>query len=182
MERAPRRKTDCGATSASVLLQALCLKAEGSCSRWEDQARQALHSSGSGAAGYTAAILLPAARAGPNPDPRHPAGGQLPSTEVENYPASQTSSGAMADWRQSRAGEHVGPKLVSDHVQQVDLAQRTFRLGVRGRRPYLATASFVRDRAQARWLELLCEQKIQGLRRSACATCDGFSLAARRYW
>ncbi len=69
---------------------------------------------------------------------------------------------------------HVGTKLVADHVNKVDLSRRPFRLECDSGDVYFAEALILATGAQARWLDLPCEQKFRGYGVSACATCDGF--------
>src|SRR6516165_1362412 len=131
---------------------------------------------GSGPAGYTAAIyaaramLEPILIAGIQP------GGQLTiTTDVENYPgyADVIQGPWLMDQMQKQA-EHVGARLVSDHVTEVDLAHRPFRIACDSGDVYLAETVVIATGAQARWLELPSEQKFKGYGVSACATCDGF--------
>ncbi len=131
---------------------------------------------GSGPAGYTAAIyaaramLEPLLIAGIQP------GGQLTiTTDVENYPgfADVIQGPWLMDQMQKQA-EHVGARLVSDHVINVDLSRRPFRVTCDSGDVYLADSLIITTGAQARWLDLPSEQKFKGYGVSACATCDGF--------
>jgi thioredoxin reductase (NADPH) len=131
---------------------------------------------GSGPAGYTAAIY--AARA-----MRHPIliqgiqpGGQMTiTTDVENYPGfADVIQGPWLMEQMQKQAEHVGTRLVADHVSKVDLARRPFRLECDSGDRYLADSLIITTGAQARWLELPSEQKFKGYGVSACATCDGF--------
>jgi thioredoxin reductase (NADPH) len=70
--------------------------------------------------------------------------------------------------------EHVGTRIVTDHVNKVELKQRPFRLTCDSGDIYLVDALIIATGAQARWLELPSEQKFKGYGVSACATCDGF--------
>jgi thioredoxin reductase (NADPH) len=70
--------------------------------------------------------------------------------------------------------EHVGTRIVTDHVNKVELARRPFRLICDSGDIYLTDALIIATGAQARWLDLPSEQKFKGYGVSACATCDGF--------
>jgi thioredoxin reductase (NADPH) len=70
--------------------------------------------------------------------------------------------------------EHVGTKLVADHVSKVDLVRRPFQIECDSGDRYHADSIIIATGAQARWLELPSEQKFKGYGVSACATCDGF--------
>ena len=73
-----------------------------------------------------------------------------------------------------KQAEHVGARLVSDHVINVDLSRRPFRVTCDSGDVYLADSLIITTGAQARWLDLPSEQKFKGYGVSACATCDGF--------
>jgi thioredoxin reductase (NADPH) len=131
---------------------------------------------GSGPAGWTAAIY--AARAMLNPvmicglQP----GGQLTiTTDVENYPgfADVIQGPWLMDQMQDQA-VHMGTEVVHDVVLEADLSQRPFRLVCDSGQVYLAETLIIATGAQAKWLGLESEQKLQGFGVSACATCDGF--------
>ena len=66
------------------------------------------------------------------------------------------------------------PASSADHVNNVDLIDRPFRLTCDSGDVYLADALILATGAQARWLDLPSEQKFKGYGVSACATCDGF--------
>jgi thioredoxin reductase (NADPH) len=131
---------------------------------------------GSGPAGYTAAIYAARAMLEPILIQGIQPGGQLTiTTDVENYPgfADVIQGPWLMEQMQSQA-EHVGTKIVTDHVNAVDLKQRPFRLTCDSGDIYLADALIIATGAQARWLDLPSEQKFKGYGVSACATCDGF--------
>ena len=131
---------------------------------------------GSGAAGYTAAIYAARAMLEPILIQGIQPGGQLTiTTDVENYPGfADVIQGPWLMEQMQKQAEHVGTKLVSDHVSKVDLAERPFRVECESGDHYLADSLIVATGAQARWLELPSEQKFKGYGVSACATCDGF--------
>src|SRR5438128_1539004 len=131
---------------------------------------------GSGAAGYTATIYAARAMLEPILIQGIQPGGQLTiTTDVENYPGfADVIQGPWLMEQMQKQAEHVGTRLVSDHVSKVDLAQRPFRLDCQSGDRYLADSVIIATGAQARWLELPSEQKFKGYGVSACATCDGF--------
>ena len=131
---------------------------------------------GSGPAGYTAAIYAARAMLQPILIQGIQPGGQLTiTTDVENYPGfADVIQGPWLMEQMQKQAEHVGTKLVFDHVSRVDLAHRPFRLECDSGTRYLADSIIIATGAQARWLELPSEQKFKGYGVSACATCDGF--------
>jgi thioredoxin reductase (NADPH) len=137
---------------------------------------------GAGPAGYTAAIY--AARAGLQPllvaglEP----GGQLTiTTDVENYPGfAEVIQGPWLMEQMAAQAENVGTRVVPDLIVEVDFATRPFRcLGDSGD-TYMADAVVLATGAQARWLGLESEERLQGRGVSACATCDGFFYRGKR--
>jgi thioredoxin reductase (NADPH) len=131
---------------------------------------------GSGPAGYTAAIYAARAMLEPILIQGFQPGGQLTiTTDVENYPGyADVIQGPWLMEQMERQAAHVGTKLVTDHVNAVDLAHRPFRLTCDSGDTYLTEALVIATGAQARWLDLPSEQKFRGYGVSACATCDGF--------
>src|SRR5467141_3178310 len=131
---------------------------------------------GSGPAGYTAAIYAARAMLEPVLIQGIQPGGQLTiTTDVENYPGfADVIQGPWLMEQMQKQAEHVGTKLVSDHVSKVDLAQRPFRLTCDSGDVYLAETVILATGAQARWLGTPSEEKFKGFGVSACATCDGF--------
>src|SRR6266545_6314480 len=131
---------------------------------------------GSGPAGLTAAIY--AARAGMAPivvQGIQPGGQLTITTDVENYPGfADVIQGPWLMEQMQKQAEHVGTKLVADHVSKVDLHRRPFRIECDSGDQYIADSVIVATGAQARWLNLPSEQKFKGYGVSACATCDGF--------
>jgi thioredoxin reductase (NADPH) len=131
---------------------------------------------GSGPAGYTAAIyaaramLEPVLIAGVQP------GGQMTiTTDVENYPGfADVIQGPWLMEQMRLQAEHVGTRLVADHIVTVELAHRPFRLFGDSGETYTADALIIATGAQAKWLNLPGEQEFKGFGVSACATCDGF--------
>ena len=131
---------------------------------------------GSGPAGYTAAIYAARAMLDPTLIQGIQPGGQLTiTTDVENYPGfADVIQGPWLMEQMQQQAEHVGTKLVADHVSKVDLARRPFRIECDSGDRYHADSIIIATGAQARWLELPSEQKFKGYGVSACATCDGF--------
>src|SRR5579885_3557654 len=131
---------------------------------------------GSGPAGYTAAIYAARAMLQPVLIQGIQPGGQLTiTTDVENYPGfADVIQGPWLMEQMLKQAEHVGTRIVSDHVNKVALDRRPFRLECDSGDVYLADALIIATGAQARWLELPSEQRFKGYGVSACATCDGF--------
>jgi thioredoxin reductase (NADPH) len=131
---------------------------------------------GSGPAGYTAAIYASRAMLEPILIQGVQPGGQLTiTTDVENYPGfADVIQGPWLMEQMQKQAEHVGTKIVTDHVNRLDLSSRPFRLETDSGQIYLADAVIVATGAQARWLGTPSEQKFKGFGVSACATCDGF--------
>ncbi|KRE02119.1 thioredoxin reductase [Bosea sp. Root381] len=131
---------------------------------------------GSGPAGYTAAIYAARAMLEPVLISGLQAGGQLMiTTDVENYPGfADVIQGPWLMEQMRAQAEHMGTKMVSDHIARVDLSQRPFRMWGDGGETYSCDALIIATGAQAKWLGLPSEQAFQGFGVSACATCDGF--------
>ena len=131
---------------------------------------------GSGPAGYTAAIYAARAMLEPVLIQGIQPGGQLTiTTDVENYPGfADVIQGPWLMEQMQRQAEHVGTRIVTDHVNAVELGAPPFRLTCDSGDIYLADALILATGAQARWLDLPSEQKFKGYGVSACATCDGF--------
>jgi len=131
---------------------------------------------GSGPAGYTAAIYAARAMLEPILIQGIQPGGQLTiTTDVENYPGfADVIQGPWLMEQMQKQAEHMGTKIVTDHVNKAELSQRPFRLTCDSGDVYIADAVVIATGAQARWLDLPSEQKFKGYGVSACATCDGF--------
>jgi thioredoxin reductase (NADPH) len=131
---------------------------------------------GSGPAGLTAAIY--AARAGLNPiviQGIQPGGQLTTTTDVENYPGFRdVIQGPWLMEEMQAQAEHVGTKVVWDHISEVDLTCRPFRLTGDSGTHYFADTLVIATGAQAKWLNLPSEEHMKGRGASACATCDGF--------
>jgi thioredoxin reductase (NADPH) len=137
---------------------------------------------GSGPAGYTAAIY--AARAGLSPiiiQGIQPGGQLTTTTDVENYPGFRdVIQGPWLMEEMQAQAEHVGTKVIWDHVTEVDLSRRPFRLTGDGGAQYFADALVIATGAQAKYLGLPSEEHMKGRGVSACATCDGFFYRGKR--
>jgi thioredoxin reductase (NADPH) len=131
---------------------------------------------GSGPAGYTAAIYAARAMLEPVLIQGVQPGGQLTiTTDVENYPGfAHVIQGPWLMEQMQKQAAHVGTKIVTDHVNKLNLSSRPFRIETDSGEVYLAEAVVLATGAQARWLDLPSEQKFKGYGVSACATCDGF--------
>jgi thioredoxin reductase (NADPH) len=131
---------------------------------------------GSGPAGYTAAIYAARAMLEPIMIQGYQPGGQLTiTTDVENYPGfADVIQGPWLMEQMQKQAEHVGTRIVTDHVNDLDTSTRPFRLTCDSGDVYLADAVILATGAQARWLGLPFEEKFKGYGVSACATCDGF--------
>jgi thioredoxin reductase (NADPH) len=131
---------------------------------------------GSGPAGYTAAIysaramLKPVLIAGLQP------GGQMTiTTDVENYPGfAQVIQGPWLMEQMREQAEHVGTRVLTDHVNKLELSRRPFKVSCESGAVFLADVVILSTGAQAKWLELPSEAQFRGYGVSACATCDGF--------
>jgi thioredoxin reductase (NADPH) len=131
---------------------------------------------GSGPAGYTAAIYAARALLEPALVSGFQPGGQLMiTTDVENYPGfADVIQGPWLMEQMRLQAEHVGTRMITDHIVKVDLSHRPFRLEGDGGDTYSCDALVIATGAQARWLGLPSEAAFQGFGVSACATCDGF--------
>ena len=130
---------------------------------------------GSGPAGYTAAIYAARANLEPVLITGIAQGGQLmTTTDVDNWPADVDGvMGPDLMQRFLKHAERFATKIVFDHINKVDLAQRPFRLeGDAGH--YSCEALVIATGASAKYLGLPSEQAFMGKGVSGCATCDGF--------
>jgi len=137
---------------------------------------------GAGPAGYTAAIYAARALLRPLLLCGFEPGGQLMITsDVENYPG--FAEPVQGPWlmEQFRAqAEHVGARLESEYVVELDTSSHPFRICCDSGRVVGAQAVILATGAKAKWLGLPGEEALRGLGVSACATCDGFFFRGKR--
>ncbi|KAE9527980.1 thioredoxin-disulfide reductase [Testudinibacter aquarius] len=130
---------------------------------------------GSGPAGYTAAVY--AARANLNPVlvTGLQQGGQLTTTtEIENWPGDYgDTTGPELMQRMLQHAEKFNTEIVFDHINQVDLSVRPFKLNG-DTQSFTCDALIIATGASAKYLGLESEESYKGRGVSACATCDGF--------
>lgn len=131
---------------------------------------------GAGPAGYTAAIYAARAMLEPVLIAGFEPGGQLMiTTDVENYPGfAEPIQGPWLMEQMRLQAEHVGAKLVADHVVKVELSGTPFLLHCDSGKTYSCDALVIATGAKAKWLEIPSEATFKGYGVSACATCDGF--------
>lgn len=129
---------------------------------------------GSGPAGYTAAVYAARANLNPVVITGMQQGGQLTTTtEVENWPGGAPDLQGPQLMQEMQAHvERFDANIVFDHIEQVDLSVRPFRLG--GNQDYSCDALIIATGASAQYLGLDSETAFMGKGVSACATCDGF--------
>lgn len=130
---------------------------------------------GSGPAGYTAAIYAARANLKPVLITGMAPGGQLTTTtDVDNWPGDieGLQGPALMDRMQHHA-ERFDTRLIFDHITNVALTERPFRLQGDSE-SYTCDALIIATGASARYLGLDSEKAYMGKGVSACATCDGF--------
>ena len=130
---------------------------------------------GSGPAGYTAAVYAARANLKPMLITGMAQGGQLmTTTDVDNWPADVDGvMGPDLMQRFQKHAERFNTDIVSDHINQVDLSARPFKLtGDSG--TYTCDALIIATGASAKYIGLPSEEAFMGRGVSGCATCDGF--------
>jgi thioredoxin reductase (NADPH) len=137
---------------------------------------------GSGPAGYTAAVYAARAMLEPIMLAGFEPGGQLMiTTDVENYPG--FASPIQGPWLMEQMrlqAEHVGARIESEYVQNLDLTASPFRIHCDSGRNFTADAIILATGAKAKWLGIPGEEAFKGYGVSACATCDGFFFRGRK--
>ncbi|KKA46064.1 MULTISPECIES: thioredoxin-disulfide reductase [unclassified Salinivibrio] len=130
---------------------------------------------GSGPAGYTAAVYAARANLNPVMVTGMQQGGQLTTTtDVENWPGDPEGlTGPALMERMKAHAEKFETEIIFDHINDVDLSSRPFRLkGDNGE--FTCDALVISTGASAQYLGLPSEEAFKGRGVSACATCDGF--------
>jgi len=129
---------------------------------------------GSGPAGWTAAVYAARANLNPVVITGIQLGGQLTTTtDVDNWPGDADGvQGPELMSRMQKHAERFDTEVIFDHIEEVDLRQRPFRL--QGSSTYTCDALIITTGASAQYLGLPSEEAFMGKGVSACATCDGF--------
>jgi len=131
---------------------------------------------GSGPAGYTAAIYAARADLKPILISGIQPGGQLTiTTDVENYPGYENPiQGPWLMEQMQKQSLLVGTEIINNHVEKVELHGDIKKIYLDNGETISSKAVIICTGAQARWLNIENEKKLQGHGLSACATCDGF--------
>ena len=97
------------------------------------------------------------------------------TTDVENYPGFKDPiQGPWLMDQMREQAEHVGTRMVNDHVTSVEFGKRPFRISCDSGATYTCETVVIATGAKAKWLDLPSEEAFKGYGVSACATCDGF--------
>jgi len=130
---------------------------------------------GSGPAGYTAAIYAARANLSVLMFQGYQVGGQLMLTsDVENYPGFEEGIlGPPMMEKFELQARRFGTEMIPEDVTAVDFSKRPFTITTDSGE-YRARAVIISTGANAKWLGLPSEQRLQGRGVTACATCDGF--------
>ena len=131
---------------------------------------------GSGPAGYTAAIY--AARANLKPmmyTGLRPGGQLMDTTDVENFPGYPTGilgPEMMEDFK--KQAERFGTDIRFGIATKVDFSSRPHKVWIDDTKMIEADAVILATGAEAKWLGIPSEKRLNGSGVSACAVCDGF--------
>jgi thioredoxin reductase (NADPH) len=130
---------------------------------------------GSGPAGYSAAVYAARANLKPMLVTGIAQGGQLmTTTDVDNWPADVDGvQGPELMARFQKHAERFNTQIVFDHINEVDLSARPFKL-TGDSNHYTCDALIIATGASAKYLGLPSEEAFMGRGVSGCATCDGF--------
>jgi thioredoxin reductase (NADPH) len=130
---------------------------------------------GSGPAGYSAAVYAARANLKPMLVTGIAQGGQLmTTTDVDNWPADVDGvQGPALMERFQKHAERFNTQIVFDHINEVDLSARPFKL-IGDSNHYTCDALIIATGASAKYLGLASEEAFMGRGVSGCATCDGF--------
>ncbi|OJV25679.1 MAG: thioredoxin-disulfide reductase [Bacteroidetes bacterium 37-13] len=131
---------------------------------------------GSGPAGYTAAIYAARANLKPVMFTGLQQGGQLMNTtDVENYPGYPKGilgPEMMEDFR--KQAERFGTEINFGMVTKVDFSTSPKKVWIDDTKLVEAHSVIIATGAEAKWLGLPSEKRLNGNGVSACAVCDGF--------
>jgi thioredoxin reductase (NADPH) len=131
---------------------------------------------GAGPAGYTAAIY--AARANLKPvlyTGLQPGGQLMTTTDVENYPGypdAVTGPKMMDDFQ--KQAERVGADIRFGLATKVDFSGPIHKVWIDEEKEIHAKSVIIATGAEAKWLGMPSEKRLNGSGVSACAVCDGF--------
>lgn len=130
---------------------------------------------GGGAAGLSAAVYLARAGLAPLVFAGSPPGGQLMlTTEVENFPGTDSVLGPQLIENLRNQAKKFGTTIIDENITSVELKNRPFTVTTGGGKTYMSQSIIVATGARALWLGLDSEQRLRGKGVSACATCDAF--------
>jgi thioredoxin reductase (NADPH) len=137
---------------------------------------------GSGPAGYTAAIYAARANLRTLVVQGERFGGQLMlTTDVENYPGFEHGvQGPEMMEIFERQARRFGPELRAENVTAIDFTKRPFAVTISdAAEPVFGRALILATGADALWLGLANEERLNGRGVSACAVCDGAFFKGR---